>query len=171
MNRVRAYFIEEATECLDALERELSAAHPDPDAVYRAVRQLRGSAQVARFGALADEARALETALKPVARGGASWSELADRVRDGIAGLARGVDAVREGRMEQDEREPPMEEQERDEPGTEQVVPIETLEYEGGAALERARTLRAPLEDAITAGDPPGAILDELFDLIGLGTK
>ena len=64
-----------------------------------------------------------------------------------------------------------MDEQERDEPVTEQAVPIDTLEYHGHTALERAQTLRAPLEDAIAAGDPPGAILDELFDLIRLGTK
>ena len=171
MNRVRAYFVEEAAECLDALEREFSGGDPDPDEVYRAVRQLRGSAQVARFGALADEARALEAALKPVARGEASWAGLADRVRDGTDVLARGVDAVREGRMEQDEREPLMDEQEPNEPVGAQVVPIETLEYEGHAALERALTLREPLEDAIMAGDPPGAILDELFDLVRLGTK
>ena len=54
---------------------------------------------------------------------------------------------------------------------TERVVPIEDLEYRGRAALRRAEALRIPLEDAIDAGDPPGPIIDELFDLIRLGTK
>jgi chemotaxis protein histidine kinase CheA len=170
MNRVTAHFVEEATECLDALEAELGGPEPDPGVVYRTVRQLRGSAQVARFGALVEEARPLEETLKTVARGERSWGEaLAARVREDMQSLARGVDAVREGRMEQDDREPPMEEQGRNESG--EVVPIETLEYSGPEALARARTLREPLEDAIVAGDPPGAILDELFDLIRLGTK
>ncbi len=171
MNRVSAYFVDEARECLDALETELGGRDPDPGVVYRTVRQLRGSAQVARFGELAEEARALEEALKAAARGEGTWDDdLAGRVREGIRSLARGVDAVREGRLEQDEREPPMEEQERNET-TEEIVPMETLEYSGTAALERARALREPLEDAIMAGDPPGPILDELFDLIRLGEK
>lgn len=172
MNRVRAHFVEEAAECLDALEAELSRSDPDPAELHRSMRQLRGSAQVARYGELAAEARTLETALKPVSGGDAPLApELVDRLRDGMETLARAVDAVREGRMEQDEREPPMDEQERSEPAAEEVVAIETLEYEGRAALERAGALREPLEAAITAGDPPGAILDELFDLIRLGTK
>ena len=109
--------------------------------------------------------------VKAAAHGERPWdAELTDRVRDGTRSLARGVDAVREGRLQQDEREPPMEEQEREETVGE-VVAIETLEYRGAAALERARALREPLEDVILEGDPPGAILDELFDLIRLGEK
>lgn len=50
------------------------------------------------------------------------------------------------------------------------VVDVTTLEYGGKAALERARTLREPLERAIAEGRP-GPILDELFDLIRLGTR
>jgi chemotaxis protein histidine kinase CheA len=170
MNQVRAFFLEEASECLDTLEQQLSGPDPDPTVVHGAMRQLRGSAQVARFGALAAEAGTLERVLKPVAQGTAAWDTgLARQVWDGTMELARAVDAVREGRMEQDEREPPMEEQERSEAA--EAVPIEQLEYQGESALARAQELREPLEDAIVAGDPPGAILDELFDLIRLGTK
>lgn len=68
--------------------------------------------------------------------------------------------------------EPPMDEAKQQEAiGTERVVPIADLEYRGRAALERAGTLRIPLEDTLMAGQPPGPILDELFDLIRLGTK
>ena len=55
-----------------------------------------------------------------------------------------------------------------DEREEERVVAIETLEYEPDAALDRARSLRRPLEQAIDAGHPTGPILDELFDLIRL---
>jgi hypothetical protein len=73
---------------------------------------------------------------------------------------------------EQDMGEPPMDEPKRqDAIATERVVPIEDLEYRGRAALQRAESLRMPLEDAIIAGEPAGPILDELFDLIRLGTK
>lgn len=172
MSRVRAYFVEEATECLAAVEAELAGPGPDPEEVHRAIRQFRGSAQVARFGGLAREARSLEESLKPVACGEQSWGdELARQVRDVLPMLTRAVDAVREGRMEPDEREPLMDEQERTGMETGEVVAIDALEYEGPAALERAQALRDPLEEAIVAGDPPGAILDELFDLIHLGTK
>ncbi|NIY07883.1 MAG: hypothetical protein GWN02_06210, partial [Gemmatimonadetes bacterium] len=50
----------------------------------------------------------------------------------------------------------------------ETIVPVEELEYSGRTALDRAESLRSPLEDAIVNGDPPGPILDELFDLIRL---
>lgn len=172
MNRVRAFFIEEATECLAAARRALSGSTPDPGAVYGAVRRLRGSAQVARFGGLAETARSLEESLRPVARGEAGWDEaLGTRVAAGVESLSRDVDAVREGRVEQDEREPAMDEQARNEAGTGEVVPIETLEYQGDSALAKAQELREPLESAIVSGDPPGAIIDELFELIRLGTK
>lgn len=167
MNRVRAFFVEEADQCLDAIDAELSG-RPDPGALYRSIRLLRGSAQVARFGALAREAGSLESAVKPAARGERPWDEaLERRVRQASVALAERVDAVREGRTEQDEREP-MEEKAH-ENGAD-TVPVETLEYRGEAALQRALALREPLEKAVSDGDP-GAVLDELFDLIRLGTK
>ena len=169
MSRVRAFFVEEAEECLEAIDAELSG-RPDPGAVYRSIRLLRGSAQVARFGALANEAGSLEAAVRPTARGERPWDEaLERRVRQAAASLAERVDAVREGRTEQDEDErEPMAEQGH-ENGAE-AVPVETLEYRGDAALQRALELREPLEKAVSDGDPD-AVLDELFDLIRLGTK
>lgn len=173
MTRVRAFFLEEAEECLAAIRRGLEGPTAEPGTVYAAVRKLRGNAQVARFGRLAEEARSLEERLKPVARGKGSWNEtLGARVARGVESLGRAVDAVREGRMEQDEREAPMDEQTSNEPGgPDDAAPIETLEYRGREALEQAETLREPLEDAILTADPAGPILDELFDLIRLGTK
>jgi hypothetical protein len=53
-------------------------------------------------------------------------------------------------------------------PATGEIVDIGTLEYAGEAAVDRALALREPLEDAIVSEEPPGPILDELFDLIRL---
>lgn len=173
MDRVRAFFVEEATECLGAIRTELAGTNPHPDTVHTAVRRFRGSAQMARFGALADAAWSLEQELKLAARGDARWDRaLRHRVARELERLAGGLDAVRAGRMERDEKEPSMDEQSRSESTVEEeVVPIEALEYSGAAALARARALRGPLEAAIGSGDPTDAILDELFDLIRLGTK
>ena len=139
MNRVRAFFVEEATECLGALRSALTSEVPDRDALYAAARRLRGSAQVARFGGVAEEAEALERTLRDAASGPLDGA---------VTGPESAGDEVVTG-----------------------VVPIDTLEYRGAAALEQAGSLRKPLEDAIIEGDPPGGILDELFDLIRLGTK
>lgn len=173
MSRVRTFFVEEASECLTTIRSELADGAPDPTTLHSAVRRLRGSAQVARFGGLAREAGELERMLKPVAVERAAWGESLDRrMTEGLESLARGVAAVREGRTEQDTREAPMDEhRDPDRRSDDDVVPMETLEYRGAAALERALGLRGPLEDAIFSDDPPGPILDELFDLIRLGTK
>lgn len=173
MSRVRAFFVEEAAECMTILRGELRAPSPDPVALHAAVRRLRGSAQVARFGDLAREASVLESLLKPVAKGGAVWEEtLGRRLKEGLESLARGIDAVREGRTEQDAREGSVDEARASEaPSDGDVVSMESLEYGGSEALNRAQALRGPLEDAIIEGEPAGAILDELFDLIRLGTK
>lgn len=172
MSRVRAFFVEEAMECLGAIRAELAANAPHTGVLHAAVRQLRGSAQMARFGDLTEAAWSLERALKPAARGDRPWDdELQRRVVDEVDALARGVDAVRSGRMEPDEKESGMDEQASNTTEDTEVAPIERFEYRGVAALERARTLQAPLEAAIGAGEPAGPILDELFDLIRLGTK
>ena len=172
MSRVRAFFVEEATECLGAMRAELAAAAPHTGVLHAAARQLRGSAQMARFGQLTDAAWSLEQALKAAARGDRPWDEaLQRRVADEVDALARGVEAVRAGRMEPDEKESGMDEQASTTTHDPDAAPIERFEYRGAAALERARTLRAPLEAAIEGGEPAGPILDELFDLIRLGTK
>lgn len=172
MSRVRTFFVEEATECLHEIETELADPSPSTEALYAAVRRLRGSAQMARFGSVAEDVRPLEEALRRVTHGEMAWDDhLASRVEEEAESLARAVDAVREGSIEPDEKEPPMEEQQPERGGVEEVVPAEELEYRGRAALDRAQSLRLPLEEAIVSGDPPGPILDELFDLIRLGRK
>ena len=170
MSRIQEFFVEEAGECLRALRDALSGDEPDPIVLYRSARQLRGSAQVARYGGVAGDAMELEELLKGVARGDAEWDdEVEDRVRSSLSSLEEEVMGVREGRIQPDpeEREP------REAPGGEErapveVVPVETLEYRGAAALERALTLREAVEDP--DGDP-GPVVAELFDLIRLGTR
>ncbi|MGK7313610.1 MAG: Hpt domain-containing protein [Candidatus Longimicrobiales bacterium M2_2A_002] len=172
MNRVRTFFVEEARECLHEIEAELADPSPSTEALYAAVRRLRGSAQMARYGSLAEDAWPLEEVLRRVSHGEMAWDEkLETRVQEETASLARAVDAVREGSTAQDDKEPLMEGQAPDTAGADAIVPLEELEYSGRTALDRAESLRSPVEDAIVNGDPPGPILDELFDLIRLGRK
>lgn len=186
MSRVRAFFLREAGECLSDMASELERTSLDVTALHRAVRRFRGSAQMARFGALAEAARALETRLRgPLGhavsgetsdaggRASGSQEELRREAWGVLESLERGVEAVREGRLEEDPRmEVGMEQQGGDESGDElNVVPIGALEYRGEAALERALELREALEEAIVGETPTGPILDELFDLVRLGSK
>jgi HPt (histidine-containing phosphotransfer) domain-containing protein len=172
MSRMRAYFVQEALDCLETARSAL-VGDPDLDAVYGAVRRLRGSAQMARFGELAETALALERRLRP-APGRPEAATLERVVRDTLEVLAIGVEAVRNGELEEDtEPEDTMDEQAVG--GTEvaggEVVALETLEYRGERALERAVELRGALENAIVSDEPSGPILDELFDLIRLGAQ
>lgn len=185
MTRGRAFFLREASECLGAAEGALQSEPVDLAAVHLAVRRFRGSAQMARFGALADTALELEERLRPY-RGGSgaaadpsedSVSDASDEVRRTIRtvldSLGREVEAVRAGQLEED----PRMEAGMEEPGVSEatdgleVVSIETLEYRGESALARALELREALEDAIVSQEAVGPILDELFDLIRLGSK
>ena len=172
--RVRNFFVEEAAECLDALRDELTRQDPDPKTLHTAARKLRGSAQVARFGALAERAGGLEALFKGVIRQGSSWSPLlAEESAEYLAELEDEVAAVREGRVDQDERKPMTDEQNQfdDAAGAgdgPEMVALDEWEYGGDAALTRAASLRGALEDAFVDARPPGAILDELFDLIEL---
>lgn len=182
MSRVRTFFVQEAEECLDEARTALESAAPDRQRVYGAVRRFRGSAQLARFGTLAATARALERQLRPAGDGReADWEPaLAGGVAAGLDELETGMEAVRAGRMDEDttteatvvEQEESMESGEPEaevDPGT--AVPAEALEYRGEAALDRARSLRGALEDAVVSEEPVGPILDELFDLIRLGSS
>lgn len=172
MSRVRSFFLREADECLATLRAEMERQAMDVATMYGAVRHFRGSAQMARFGALARTARMLERRLRP-GGGAGPRDELRAEVARVLESLHDGVEAVREGLLEEDPRmEAGMGEQEEVEPaGDRVVVPIETLEYRGRQALERALSLREPLEDAIVSADSVGPVLDELFDLIRLGAK
>lgn len=189
MSRVRSFFLEEAEACLDTLRAALDGV-PDLAKAYRAVRLFRGSAALARFGELSGQALELEEKLRPyrgrseagAGRGASEAGEppaegVAQQVRSALNQLERGMAAVRSGDMEADPRmEEPMQEQGA-EMGVEgsDVVAMETLEYRGEPALERALSLRGALEEAVDSGsDDSGqrtALLDEVFDLIRLGSK
>lgn len=188
MSRVRSFFLREADECLAAMGAEVDAESMDVPAVYGAVRRFRGSAQMARFDGVARTAAALERRLRPYAAGGPTRTSglepehpapserdatLREVVREVLRSLRADVEAVREGRLEEDPRmEAGMEAgDERDGPDGPEVVAIESLEYRGEAALERALELRSAVEAAVGPDAPAGPVLDELFDLIRLGAK
>lgn len=187
MSRVRSFFLREADECLAAMGAEVDAESMDVPALYGAVRRFRGSAQMARFDGVARTAAALERRLRPYAAGDpartagsapdgqsgpASDAALRGVVREVLRSLRAEMEAVRQGRMEEDPRmEAGMEEREEQDGREAEVVPIETLEYRGEAALERALELRSAIEAAVGPDASVGPVLDELFDLIRLGAK
>lgn len=168
MSAAVAFFLAEADDCLDALRRELSRERSDPATLYFAARRLRGSAQLARLGALADTAWDLEGRLRTVARGSGSWTPALEReVHTGFQVLVHRVDRVRT-RGTEHMTESMMVEERR---AGDEIVPIETIEYDRRAALERALALRKPLEEALSSNKSPSPILEELFDLIRLAAK
>lgn len=175
MSRVRSFFLREAGECLAEIRTEVAAKSLDVGAVHAAVRRFRGSAQMARFEEVARKARALERRLREHGAEAEPEAEGALRreIGEGLSVLGAAVEAVREGRLEEDPRmEAGMEEREdQASHAGEDVVPIDALEYRGEAALERALDLRAAVEDVIVSEAPAGPVLDELFDLIRLGAK
>lgn len=172
MTRVRAFFVREAAECLAAARAELEATPVDTAAVHRAVRHFRGSAQMARFGGLADTAAGLERRLRSSRDAGANEG-LVREIRAVVTSLETELDAVRAGRLEEDPRmEAGMDEQEGEHvSAAPEIVSVETLEYGTDAALTRALELRPALESALDPDDAGSRILDELFDLIRLGAK
>ncbi|MFP4623935.1 MAG: Hpt domain-containing protein [Gemmatimonadota bacterium] len=205
MSRVRAFFVREADECLEEARDALRAGAdsggnrpPDRSTLHAALRRFRGSAQLARYGELAEAVRSLERRLHPDT--GEPWVPgLASEVEAALDGLEDELDTIRAGRVQQDPRmETGMDDYGQQPGGLEDtgevgstdgaepaegpgpvdgagpsvdVVPLARLEYSGEAALERALTLRTPLEDAVVAEEPVGPILDELFDLISLGLR
>lgn len=168
MKRERAFFLEEATGCLQSARTELARELPDRMTLYRAVRRLRGSAQLARLGGVAREAAALEALLRQEP-GNEGWTRaLGAAAKPGLGRLEAAIDAVRSGAIETaDEMETVMEGEAR----VEGTVGMDELEYRGNAALERALELRRALEEAIVTEAPAGPVLDELFDLIRLGMR
>lgn len=182
MSRVRSFFLAEADRWLAELRKHVDRSPLDVDAIYRAVRRFRGNAQMARFSGLATTARRLETRVRPLMGRGAAadGALLRPEIRAVLESLERGVDAVRDGRLTEDSNvEAGMDEQGMSEQGVRgkngsaegDAVAVETLEFRGDEALDRALSLREPLEDAIVEDRQAGPILDELFDLIRLGAK
>lgn len=179
MSRLRSFFVREATECLDAISAAVRQEPVETESLYRAARRLRGSAQMARFGGVADRAGRLERRAKSELEPSHSESEaeteseatLAVEAHGAVEDLERDVEAIRVGDIEQDPKEEAaMESQGMDESASDvPIASLDTLEYRGERALERALDLREALEDAIVSDQPAGPILDELFDLIRLG--
>lgn len=168
MSRVRDFFVDEAGECLRAARTELARQAPDRSVVYRAVRRLRGSAQLARFAPIEGEAAALESSLRPEPGAVGFPAELRGAAGAGLDRLEAALARVRSGAMNPgDGSETTMEADGR----ADGVVGMEELEYRGRAALERAIELRAAIEDAVVGQAPVGPLLDELFDLIRLGMR
>jgi hypothetical protein len=170
MSRVRAFFLQEAAECLAVLAAAGTPQPRDARRLHAAARRLRGSAQLARYGAVAAAAGGAERRLKPLAAGREGWSDAAaEAVAEAIAAAEAAVRAVREGTIQQDARTTMSTERQAEKRGTE--ISITELEYTREAALARALELRAALEDGIVAEDTVGPILDEIFDLIRLGMR
>src|SRR5690606_22740361 len=83
------YFRTEARDFLNALERSLQRA-PAPDAaeLHRAVRGLRGTAQMAREQRVFDVVSAFESVTRAISAGALAWSDnIAARTRDTIEDL------------------------------------------------------------------------------------
>jgi chemotaxis protein histidine kinase CheA len=83
MATLREYFEREARDALAEVERQLAdAAGPDAGEMYRAIRALRGAAQMARDEAVRGAASIMEAAARALMDGGLQWSpEQADRTR------------------------------------------------------------------------------------------
>ena len=89
MATLSEYFRTEARDFLTTLERSLQRA-PGPDAaeLHRAVRGLRGTAQMAREQRIFDVVSAFESVTRAIADGALAWSDnVAARARDTIADL------------------------------------------------------------------------------------
>jgi chemotaxis protein histidine kinase CheA len=89
MPTLNEYFRTEARDFLNALERSLQRA-PGPDAgeLHRAVRGLRGTAQMAREQRIFDVVSAFESVTRAIAGGALTWSDnIAARARETIADL------------------------------------------------------------------------------------
>jgi chemotaxis protein histidine kinase CheA len=173
VNAVRAFFLEEGSACLAQLGAALDdgdrSGQYDARRLHSATRRLRGSAQLARYGAVARMAGALEWTLKPVARGEAAWEEsLATTVRNALPALKAALDGVASGRMEPDTKG--EDRMTQDETGAVERE-IGELEYGPREALVRALELRAAVEDAVVNEAPVGPVLDELFDLVRMGLE
>lgn len=168
MSRVRAFFLEEAAECLQAARAELARAMPQRQVVYRAVRRLRGSAELARFGGVAGQALLLEQRIRPRENDGGWSPELTALTDRGLGVLEAAVESVRAGEVEPTAEKKATMDGEAMAGG---VVGVEELEYRGRAALERALELRSAIDRAIAEGGPVEATLDEIFALIRLGIE
>lgn len=167
MNATRAFFMEEATECLEAARSALERDDPDPAALHRAIRRLRGAAQVSRMTGIASTATSLEERLRSAtASAGGLSADLGAAAARSLGRLESALERVRSGETEPENRGDGQMDGE-----VEGGVDIEELEYRGQAALERAMQLRPAIEGATSTDAALAPLLAELFDLIRLGMK
>lgn len=88
MATLSEYFEEEARSALGRMQRELAAPAPDVAALHRAIRAVRGAAQIAREERVRRAASALESALRAMARTAAPLSAAtAERARGTVGDL------------------------------------------------------------------------------------
>lgn len=87
--KVREFFVQEASDCLDAIEQLLSdEGRPDATALLRHARTLRGSAQMAREDDVWTAARVLEAAIRALISRVLEWDDDVSRhARDTVADL------------------------------------------------------------------------------------
>jgi chemotaxis protein histidine kinase CheA len=170
MSRSRDLFLAEAAQCLAELDATPGTDAEEGRRLHAAARRLRGSAQMARYSAVAQVAVRLERRSKRLADTGVPWSDTeAEAFRRDVEAANAAIRAVRAGTIPQDARITMAADRQGGGDATE--IAIEELEYAPAAALKRALELRSPLEDGIVAEDAVGPILDEIFDLIRLGMR
>jgi chemotaxis protein histidine kinase CheA len=170
MSRSQALFLEEAARCLAELGATPGTDPEEGRRLHAAARRLRGSAQMARYGSVAEVAIRMERRLKRLADTGVPWSDTeAEAFRRDVAAANAAIQDVQGGTIQQDARTTMSTDSQGGDDKAE--IAIEELEYAPAAALQRALELRAPLEDGIVAEDTVGPILDEIFDLIRLGMR
>lgn len=178
--RLNDFLASEAGEYLERLSRLLAGtASPVRDELLRLARGIRGSARMAGAGPVADAAERLEreiadmpdtgTAITAEARGGAlrAVAELERLLYPGEDGIVpitslffddEGPHVIGGPAPAADDDATP-------------IVEIEELQFSGDAALAHALELRPALDSALAGagGADPGALIDEIFDLIALG--
>lgn len=174
--QLNEYLAKEAGEYLEQLSRMLATpAPPEPQALFKLARGVRGSAQMAGATAIAAVAQRLEQEARAVAEGSRGWTpEARERCNAAVAELERLLypdkpQVVPISALFYDDAgphvvyDPPAD-------GSGEPVPIESLLYQGEAALERALELKPAVAALVRAGDQEGsaALIEEIFDLIRL---
>jgi HPt (histidine-containing phosphotransfer) domain-containing protein len=178
--RLNEFLASEAGDYLDRLSRLLAGtASPERDELLRLARGIRGSARMAGAGPVADAAERLEREIAGMpATGAAVTAEARGGALRAIADLERLLypredDIVPISSLFCDDEGPHVIGEPApaadDDAGA--VVPVEELQFSGDAALTRALELRPALDSALAgaSGPDPGALIDEIFDLIALG--
>lgn len=197
--RLSEYLMHESGDYLAQLETLLAQPGvPDAGELLRLARGVRGSAQMAGAETIASVAERLEDAARSVVSRHVVWSEevrqiAAQTVRD-LQILGRALNRwgpseearVRTAIERWDDLENeggaavPIASLFHDDDGPhvlsasppeEGFVPVETLLLRGDAALREALALRAGVEGALHRPDELRPLLQELFDLIRLGTE